>query len=770
MTAVRPAGGSRPNGDRRAAPPIIRASGLTKRFGDFTAVDDLDFEVAPGTIFAFLGANGSGKSTTIRMLIGLLTPTAGTIEVDGIDVIKTPRRVRDHIGYMGQKVSLYQGLSLRENLEFYAGLYGLAGAPLERRWGELRERFDLGEVEHEKASDLPAGVRQRAGLALSTLHRPRVLFLDEPTAGVDLHNRLRFWDRIREEAAAGVTVFVTTHFLEEVEYCDWACFIDAGRLIANAHPDEIRRRFSDGYRLELALPPAGRPAARAALVAAGARVDESDERLVARTPRLGPALLHEAQRLADAHPEARVTIVRPEMTDVFRRLMLAAKDEAHAPSAADDGHPAAAPPLVVEDSHATAPVDRPHHVGAAAGPGTAPETPVPTPGDRRVETSTRLRARVRRLRALLVRETRATLRDPFTVTILIAVPLAALLAFGLTLSTDVKHLKLGLHDASDTAASRRLTAELAANGTFAIQRYATREAIQRALVSGKISIAVIVPPDFDRRLAARPPGAQAPELQVLYDGGETVVAGNAEGFFQALVAATGVALTTPPPRSTLAHAPPAGGVRTVTRALFNPTLDGTPFMVAGTYGFVLTFLTTLITAVSVVNERLGGTFDQLQVTPATSAEIVLGKILPLGAVFAGDVVLMLLVAGVVLGVWPAGNPVFFVVATAGYVVVSLSTGLILSATSATAAEAVQKTVLFSIPLIYLGGFIFPVGNMPVGFRWISEMLPATHYIRIARAIYLRAAGPIQLFPELALLTFFGAVLMLLAFRTVESRA
>ena len=152
--------------------PIIRARGLTKRFGDFTAVDDLDFEVAPGAIFAFLGANGSGKSTTIRMLIGLLTPTAGTIEVDGIDVIKTPRLVRDHIGYMGQKVSLYQGLSLRENLEFYAGLYGMAGAPLEERWGELRERFALAEVEHEKASDLPAGVRQRAGLALSTLHSP----------------------------------------------------------------------------------------------------------------------------------------------------------------------------------------------------------------------------------------------------------------------------------------------------------------------------------------------------------------------------------------------------------------------------------------------------------------------------------------------------------------------------------------------------------------------------------------------------------------------
>jgi ABC-2 type transport system permease protein len=212
------------------------------------------------------------------------------------------------------------------------------------------------------------------------------------------------------------------------------------------------------------------------------------------------------------------------------------------------------------------------------------------------------------------------------------------------------------------------------------------------------------------------------------------------------------------------------GIGVVTRALFNPTLDGTPFMVAGTYGFVLTFLTTLITAVSVVNERLSGTFEQLQVTPATSAEIVLGKILPLGAVFAGDVVLMLLMAGLLLGVWPAGDPVFFVLATASYVIVSLSTGVIMSATSATAAEAVQKTVLFSIPLIYLGGFIFPVRNMPWPFQWLSEMLPATHYIRIARAIYLRAEGPLQLLPELALLALFGTVLMGIAFRAVESRS
>jgi len=190
------------------------------------------------------------------MLIGLLRPTAGSIVVDGIDVIRHQRRVRDRIGYMGQKVSLYRGLSLHENVEFYAGLAGMSDAELERRWGALRERFALSDAQHERAEDLPAGIRQRAGLAVATLHQPRLLFLDEPTAGVDVHSRSVFWELIQDEAAAGVTVFVTTHFLEEVDYCDWVCLIDAGRIIADAAPQTLRAKDSDGYRIDIELPPA----------------------------------------------------------------------------------------------------------------------------------------------------------------------------------------------------------------------------------------------------------------------------------------------------------------------------------------------------------------------------------------------------------------------------------------------------------------------------------------------------------------------------------
>jgi ABC-2 type transport system ATP-binding protein len=305
--------------------PAILARGLTRRFGTFTAVDALDITVASGTIHAFLGANGSGKSTTIRMLIGLLRPTAGSIVVDGIDVIRHPRRVRDRIGYMGQRVSLYQGLTLRENVEFYAGLYGIAGDELAHRWGALRERFDLGEAEAERPEDLSGGIRQRAGLALATLHRPRLLFLDEPTAGVDLHSRALFWELIQEEAAAGVTVFVTTHFLEEADYCDWVSFIDNGRLIADAPPEELRRRFSPGYRIELALPPSARAAARAALGGAERAVAETADGVCVVSPRLDGALLAAVARLAAAEPGARVRVEQPAMPEIFRRVLAEAR-------------------------------------------------------------------------------------------------------------------------------------------------------------------------------------------------------------------------------------------------------------------------------------------------------------------------------------------------------------------------------------------------------------------------------------------------------------
>ena len=375
----------------------------------------------------------------------------------------------------------------------------------------------------------------------------------------------------------------------------------------------------------------------------------------------------------------------------------------------------------------------------------------------------------RRLRTLLVREVRATLRDPFTVITLVAVPLVALLAFSSVLATNVTHMRLGVYDASHSTVSRRLLADLAACDAFDPIPYATRASIEAALVAGQISTALVLPPDLGEALARRT-GAAPPEVQILYDGAETVLAGNADAFLRSIVAASGARLAARDLGTRSRAGAGVGGIEVVTQALFNPQLSGTPFMVAGTFGFVLSFLTVLITAVSIVNERLQGTFDQLELTPATNLEILLGKLLPMGAVFTLDVLLMVVVAGLVLGVWPAGSVLFFLLVATFYVAFSLSLGLIFSATSATAAEAVQKTVLFSIPLVQLSGFAFPIRNMPIALQWLCELIPATQFIRVTRAIYLRGAGPLELWSELLFLGVFGVALMALALRTLERRA
>jgi ABC-2 type transport system permease protein len=368
----------------------------------------------------------------------------------------------------------------------------------------------------------------------------------------------------------------------------------------------------------------------------------------------------------------------------------------------------------------------------------------------------------RRIRALLIREVRATFRDRFTVTILIAVPIAALLLFGFILTPEVKHLSLGILDAAQTAASRRLVAELAAQGSFDPIVVPTRGEVERLVASGRVAAAIVIPPSFDRDLERLRRGGPEPEIEVVYDAAETVLAENAEAYIRGYVAATARGLVEPggkPPPVSLS-----------VRTLFNPTLDGTAYMVSGTYGFVLSFLAVLITAVSVVGERAAGTFEQLQVTPATSVEIVLGKLLPLGAVFALDVALMALIAGFFMGVWPVGSLTFFLFVSSIYVLISLALGLLISATSKSAAEAVQRSVLFSIPLVQLSGFIFPVRNMPEWLQWFPMVFPATHYIAVSRAIYLRGEGAATLWPELLFILAGGVVLIALAVRSVGARA
>jgi ABC-2 type transport system ATP-binding protein len=229
----------------------IEVVDLTRRFGEFVAVDRLSFEVRAGEIFGFLGANGAGKSTTIRMLCGLLKPTGGTARVDGIDVGRDPERVKSRIGYMSQRFSLYEQLTVDQNIRFFAGIYGLDRQRVAERRAFVLDMAGLRGREHARTADLAGGWRQRLALGCAILHEPRIVFLDEPTGGVDPLSRRQFWTLIDSLAASGVTVLVTTHYLDEAEHCGRIAIIDAGRLAAIGSTDDLRRVFRDRAIVEI---------------------------------------------------------------------------------------------------------------------------------------------------------------------------------------------------------------------------------------------------------------------------------------------------------------------------------------------------------------------------------------------------------------------------------------------------------------------------------------------------------------------------------------
>ena len=221
----------------------ISIENLVKKFGAFTAVNNISFNVMKGEVFGFLGANGAGKTTAIRMICGLMEPTSGDIKVAGISVKKSPDKVKLKIGYMSQKFSLYTDLSPEKNMDFFGDIYNVSTVEIKRKKKNLADQFEMSSLKAIKTSDLPMGFKQRLGLACSLLHDPDIVFLDEPTSGVDPLGRREFWEEIYRLSDRGKTILVTTHFMDEAEYCDRIAIMNFGRIIDIESPDLIRKKY-----------------------------------------------------------------------------------------------------------------------------------------------------------------------------------------------------------------------------------------------------------------------------------------------------------------------------------------------------------------------------------------------------------------------------------------------------------------------------------------------------------------------------------------------
>lgn len=224
-------------------PWAVQVKDLTRKFGDFTAVDHVSFKVKKGEIFGFLGANGAGKTTTIRMLCGLLLPTSSQATVGGFDVYSQPDLIKQNIGYMSQRFSLYEDLTVRENIEFYGGIYGLKRKQIRRKTDELLDYLHLSDRADTLTAQLPLGLKQRMALSTALLHDPQIIFLDEPTSGVDPESRRQFWLLIYELAARGKTIFVTTHFMDEAEYCQRISIMQNGKIIELDEPQKLKTKY-----------------------------------------------------------------------------------------------------------------------------------------------------------------------------------------------------------------------------------------------------------------------------------------------------------------------------------------------------------------------------------------------------------------------------------------------------------------------------------------------------------------------------------------------
>ena len=325
---ARPAEGSRP---ARPADPgaAISVRGLTKRFGSFNAVDGIDFDVARGQIFGFLGPNGSGKTTTIRMLTGTSAPSGGSALVLGEDVVRHPDRVKQRFGYMSQKFSLFEDMTVEENLRFYAGVYDLSADQFARQRAYVLRMANLQGRENELTANLSVGWRQRLALGTATIHEPELLFLDEPTGGVDPVARRQFWDLLYDLASRGVTLFVTTHYMDEASHCNQLAFLYRGRIIAEGAPHDIRHDLITEQVVELSVRDVDAALAWLEYVPGVSEAYLSGASLhavvAARSDQDAAAGLVSALRAA-GFAEARGTLVEPTIEDVFVNLVARAQE------------------------------------------------------------------------------------------------------------------------------------------------------------------------------------------------------------------------------------------------------------------------------------------------------------------------------------------------------------------------------------------------------------------------------------------------------------
>ena len=727
--------------------PVINVQHLTRSFGALTAVNDVSFQVQRGAIFGLLGPNGSGKSTIIRMLCGVLEPTAGSATVLGYDVRSDAEAIKRRIGYMSQKFSLYGDLSVQENIEFYGRIYGLGAERLQERSKAVQELTGISNRLDQLAANLSGGWKQRLALACALIHEPDVLFLDEPTAGIDPVARRDLWDLLFELSGRGVTLFVTTHYMDEAERCSDVGYIYQSRLIVGGKPAELKKLSAvtppgtRRFELEIASP----TEALSKLRSVKGVVDAT---LFGQTIHvLASESLGESQMLEQLHvspDQAHVRAIEPTLEDVFVTLTRAAEEASRSP-AANEATPTAAwvsepasVPAGDADELETAQDVRDEHKAATD-----------------VMAANPVRRSMRGFVAMLVKEFSHIRREPATIFFMLVVPVMQTVIFGYAIQQEIEHIPTIVFNLDGRQASRELVDSFRNTRSFAVlDPVYDDETFRRALVSGRAKVGVRIPPDYSDRLLK---GEQV-AVQVLIDGSDSQVANTALHAAQLLGVSLSFRITRPfaetlpavPSRDPNGHV--AMPIEMRPRLLYNPDLESSHFFVPGLVGIILQLVTLFLTSFAIVRERELGTLEQLFVTPVGRLGLLLGKLVPYACIGILEMLIVLTVMVFLFEVPIHGSLVLLMGLSSLFIVCALALGLLVSTVARTQLQAMQFAFLLMLPTVLLSGFMFPRSEMPFPIYIASFAIPATYFLEILRGIILRGADIFDLVPQVIGLT------------------
>ena len=776
------------------SPPAMEAEHLTKRFGDFTAVDNVSFVIEKGEIFGFLGSNGCGKSTTMKMLTGLLPATEGEAELLGKPIDAGGMAVRMRVGYMSQAFSLYEELSVRQNLLLHAQLYQMPAAAGKQAVADALVQFDLAEVADTRPADLSLGMRQRLQLAAACLHTPEVLILDEPTSGVDPAARDMFWRHLLKLSRQDkITIFISTHFMNEAARCDRISFMHRGRVLAVGTPAELTERQhapdleeafvqyllddekaehvarSDGLNLSGKPENAGRPSEKAAAEQSlpesgkalsdglheGNRPSEqaatfrTDDDKTMQTLPANEGLAAKAARIVRADQQADGRQTLQYVSDTQDKLLSDGLHEENRPSEEISVHQ-----QHLSENKATL-SDGLREEGrssekTAVKPSQFESNQAPVPH------TDSLKYWFATVFTFAMREGKELLRDKIRLFFAVLGPVILMSALSWSISFDVQNLTFAVLDRDQSSESRALTEYFAGSRYFVEQPpLDSATDIDRVLKSAQTKLVIDIPPGFGRDLLR----GNKPELGFYVDGSAPFNAENIKAYVggilslyaQDQIRATGLPIALQP----------AAGVEA--RFMYNQDFKSMYAVAPGIMMLVLMLIPAMMTAIGVVREREIGSIANLYASPASVPQYLIGKQLPYIAVGAVNYLALLLMMLFWFQVPLKGSFMALSLGTLLIVCVSTALGLLVSSFVRSQVAAIFVTAIITlIPTINYSGFLYPISTMTGSAYWIGTIFPASWYLKISVGTFTKGLGMADLQQEFWVLAAAFCVLLLVA--------